>query len=83
METINYYKSTFENIYEQQMWNNGNPNVPLSGPGSSLKNTKEYSNILSNFIYDNECKSVFSRPENLNEELEELFKKRLTLYICE
>ena len=40
------------------MWNNGNPNVPLSGPGSSLENTKEYSNILSNFIYDNECKSV-------------------------
>jgi SAM-dependent methyltransferase len=30
----------------------------LSGPGSSLKNTKEYSIILSKFIYDNECKSV-------------------------
>ena len=41
--------------------------------------------VISYFIQSkyNECKSVFSRPENLNEELEELFKKRLTLYICE
>lgn len=30
----------------------------MSGPGSSLKNTKELSNLLSKFIYDNECKSV-------------------------
>ena len=51
-------KSIFENIYKNQIWNNGNTNVPLSGPGSSLENTKDYSNLLTKFIYDNECKSV-------------------------
>jgi FkbM family methyltransferase len=54
----NYYKSTFENIYEKSLWNNGDANIPLSGPGSSLENTKSYSNLLTKFIYDNECKSV-------------------------
>lgn len=58
-----YYEPTnnatiFKNIYEQQLWNDGNQNIPLSGPGSSLKNTKEYSKILTKFIYDNQCKSV-------------------------
>jgi FkbM family methyltransferase len=52
------YKSIFENIYEYKIWNNSNPNIPLSGPGSSLENTKEYSNLLNKFIYDNKCKSV-------------------------
>jgi len=55
---MNNYKSTFENIYKQKVWNNGDPNIPLSGPGSSIENTKKYSNILNKFIYDNECKSV-------------------------
>jgi len=54
----NNYKSVFENIYETRLWNNCDPTIPLSGPGSSLENTKEYSNILTKFIYDNECKSV-------------------------
>ena len=55
---VNNYKSIFENIYEKKLWNGGNTNIPLSGPGSSLENTKEYSNWLTKFIYDNECKSV-------------------------
>ena len=54
----NNYKSIFENIYENQIWNNGDPNVPLSGPGSSLENTKQYSKMITKFIYDMECKSV-------------------------
>lgn len=51
-------KLIFENIYNKSLWNNGNANVPLSGPGSSLKNTEEYSKQLTKFIYDNELKSV-------------------------
>ena len=53
-----YYKLTFENIYKNSIWNNGNSNIPLSGPGSTLENTKVYSTVLTKFIYDNSCKSV-------------------------
>lgn len=53
-----YNKKIFENIYEKQIWNNGNINIPLSGPGSSIENTKECSQILDDFIYNNDCKSV-------------------------
>ena len=31
----------------------------------------------------NECKLIFSKPGNLNKELEKLFDKKLTLYFCE
>jgi len=31
----------------------------------------------------NECKLIFSKPKNLNEEHEKLLDKKLTLYICE
>lgn len=51
-------KDIFENIYNKNIWNNGNKNIPLSGPGSSLENTNIYSKILTKFIYDNKCKSV-------------------------
>lgn len=54
----NNYKDIFENIYKKSLWNNGDVNIPLSGPGSSLKNTELYSNLLTKFIYDNKCKSV-------------------------
>ena len=54
----NNNKFIFENIYENQIWNNRNTNIPISGPGSSLENTKDYSNLLNKFIYENECKSV-------------------------
>ena len=51
-------KQIFKNIYEKQLWNNGNPFIPLSGPGSSLENTKKCSKMLNEFIYNNNCKSV-------------------------
>jgi len=51
-------KEIFENIYNKKIWNNGNKNIPLSGPGSSLENTIQCSSILNKFIYDNNCKSV-------------------------
>jgi len=51
-------KQIFENIYTKKIWNGGNDNIPLSGPGSSLQNTKECSILLNDFIYKNSCKSV-------------------------
>jgi len=51
-------KEVFENIYNKQLWNNGSKNIPLSGPGSSLENTKQCSSVLNKFIYDTNCKSV-------------------------
>ena len=51
-------KTLFENIYNNKLWNNGRKDIPLSGPGSSLENTKQCSAILNKFIYDNNCKSV-------------------------
>ena len=51
-------KAVFENIYNNKLWNNGRKDIPLSGPGSSLENTKQCSAILNKFIYDNNCKSV-------------------------
>ena len=37
--------SIFENIYKHQIWNNGDSNIPLSGPGSSLLNTNKCSTL--------------------------------------
>ena len=51
-------KTVFENIYNNKLWNNGRKDIPLSGPGSSLENTKQCSSVLNKFIYDNNCKSV-------------------------
>jgi SAM-dependent methyltransferase len=51
-------KQVFENIYNTQRWNNGDPNVPLSGPGSSFENTRDISNLLHDFIYTNNCSSI-------------------------
>lgn len=51
-------KAIFETIYEKNIWNDADPSIPLSGPGSSLKNTKDVSNLLTSFIYENKCKSV-------------------------
>jgi hypothetical protein len=55
---INNNKEIFENIYRNQIWNNNNNNIPLSGPGSTLENTVECSNALTHFIYSNNCKSI-------------------------
>jgi hypothetical protein len=51
-------KEVFENIYNNNLWNNGRKDIPLSGPGSSLENTKQCSETLNKFIYDNNCNSV-------------------------
>lgn len=48
----------FENIYKKQLWNNGNKNIPLSGPGSSLENANATSQMLNHFIYNNNCNSI-------------------------
>jgi hypothetical protein len=51
-------KQIFETIYAKNIWNNNDPNVPLSGPGSSLENTKDVSVLLNSFIYNNNCKKI-------------------------
>ena len=51
-------KYVFDNIYKKQIWNDGNESIPLSGPGSSLTNTKDCSAMLNDFIYSHDCKSV-------------------------
>lgn len=43
-------KFIFENIYKQGLWNDNREDIPLSGPGSSLENTKSFVNFLDNFI---------------------------------
>jgi 2-polyprenyl-3-methyl-5-hydroxy-6-metoxy-1,4-benzoquinol methylase len=48
----------FENIYKKKIWNNGNPSIPLSGPGSSLANAKKCADTLNEFIFSNNCNSV-------------------------
>ena len=54
----NINKEIFENIYKNKIWNNGNDEIPLSGPGSSLINTKNCSELLDNFIYLNNCETI-------------------------
>jgi hypothetical protein len=51
-------KHIFGNIYKKKIWVEPGDNIPLSGPGSSLKNTKNCSEFLTNFIYTNKCLSV-------------------------
>jgi hypothetical protein len=54
----NYNKRLFGEIYSSQRWNNHDPNVPLSGPGSSLANTQSCSALLNTFIYQHLCKDI-------------------------
>ena len=54
----NNYKETFTKIYEEGVWNNKNPNTPLSGPGSALGNAKVFSETLDKFIIDNNITNV-------------------------
>ena len=58
MPNSNELKSIFENIYEKKIWNNNDNNIPLSGPGSSLNNTKELIILLNKFIYENNCNLI-------------------------
>jgi mannosyltransferase OCH1-like enzyme len=48
----------FRNIYENGVWNNKNPNIPLSGPGSLLDNTLGFRTLLDTFVKKANCKSV-------------------------
>lgn len=55
---MNENKKIFENIYAKGIWNDNIKSLPLSGPGSSLENTCEFSRVLNEFIYKNSCTSV-------------------------
>lgn len=57
-KSTDYYKNTFSDIYKNQVWNDKDPSVPLSGPGSSLNSTVDISKGLHKFIYEKNCKSV-------------------------
>ena len=43
-------KYVFSQIYKNSTWNNKNPNIPLSGPGSSMEQTKKCRNMLESFV---------------------------------
>ena len=43
-------KYVFSQIYKNCIWNNKNPNIPLSGPGSSMEQTKKCRNMLESFV---------------------------------
>jgi 2-polyprenyl-3-methyl-5-hydroxy-6-metoxy-1,4-benzoquinol methylase len=51
-------KEIFEAIYANKIWNDNIPSIPLSGPGSSLQNTRDISVILTEFINKNNCKTI-------------------------
>lgn len=55
---LNNNKIIFNTIYENNIWNGNNFNIPLSGPGSSLENTYFISELLDKFIIDYNCLSV-------------------------
>jgi hypothetical protein len=45
------YQFYFEMIYKYKLWNDDNPNIPLSGPGASKSNTVDVSKFI-NYIID-------------------------------
>lgn len=51
-------QDVFTKIYENQVWNDGRSDIPLSGPGSSLANAAACSTALEVFVYENDCESV-------------------------
>lgn len=54
----NKNEKIFSKIYKNSLWNNNNPSIPLSGPGSSLENTREVITLLEEFIYKHNCTSI-------------------------
>jgi 2-polyprenyl-3-methyl-5-hydroxy-6-metoxy-1,4-benzoquinol methylase len=58
METTQYLEKTFEDIYTNGIWNDKKKDIPLSGPGSSIKNTINIVLFLDNFIYNNNIKNL-------------------------
>lgn len=55
---ISKNKFIFDYIYQNNVWNNNDVRVPLSGPGSSLINTKNCSKMINDFINSNSITSV-------------------------
>jgi hypothetical protein len=55
---IRIYLAIFSNIYKNNIWNNGDSNVPLSEPGSSIENTQEVAKLLNNFVYEYQCTKI-------------------------
>jgi FkbM family methyltransferase len=51
-------QEVFSNIYKEGRWNQRRPDVPLSGPGSSLKNTKAFCEFLNSICRSNHVQSV-------------------------
>lgn len=52
------WQELFTSIYEQQLWNGRNPDVPLSGPGSSLSTTQNLRNALETYLTRYNIKTV-------------------------
>lgn len=52
------YKEIFENIYNNGVWNDGRTDIPLSGPGSSIENTKLTAKKLDIFIEKYKISSI-------------------------
>ena len=50
-------KEIFNNIYEKKIWC-PHSNIPLSGTGSTLRNTKKIRTLLDTFIKKNRIASV-------------------------
>lgn len=48
----------FDYIYAHGIWNDNNPNIPKSGPGSSLENTHEVIKLLDGFVDHNAIKTI-------------------------
>src|SRR6056300_1017070 len=53
-------KKTFSKIYKNQIWNGKRKDIPLSGPSSSIENTKNIIFFLEEFIYNNNIKSILN-----------------------
>jgi hypothetical protein len=52
------YRQVFDKIYERGIWNKNRQDIPLSGPGSSLENTREVSALLEQFVADKGINSI-------------------------
>ena len=48
----------FNNIYENGIWNDCRLDIPKSGPGSSINNTKKFIDLFDNFCIKNNIKEV-------------------------
>jgi SAM-dependent methyltransferase len=51
-------REIFNKIYENGFWNNRQPDIPKSGPGSSLKNTVKFREFFDEFCLKNNIESV-------------------------